>query len=79
MRCTATAGRQVHQHIYATSYMSRVLCKASITFTPLPRQRQKSTSQKEFFTIKTKTKRKEFITCQKNLILNTKPALSAVL
>ena len=66
MRCTATEGKQVHQHIYAVRYMSRLLSKASITFTQHQRQDKKKVS-------------KEFITCQKNLILNTKLALSAVL
>ena len=41
MRCTATEGRQVHQHIYAVRYMSSVLSKASITFTQHQRQDKK--------------------------------------
>lgn len=41
MRCTATEGRQVHLHIYAISYISRVLCKASITFIQHQRQDKK--------------------------------------
>ena len=41
MRCTATEGKQVHQHIYAVRYMSRLLSKASITFTRHQRQDKK--------------------------------------
>lgn len=41
VRCTATEGKQVHQHIYAVRYMSRALCKASITFTQHQRQDKK--------------------------------------